>query len=137
MTAFEGVYARRRLDRVIAGLEPVRASRLARCDQGPARGRSASSEQEMLKPITAPRARPAWCEFKTETETAGLELRRPIPGVVQVLLFALGAAGVRYLGIFNNTEFLMLTLISMTQAIVAILINARTLRRTIGVGDNG
>jgi hypothetical protein len=27
--------------------------------------------------------------------------------------------------------------ISMTQAIVAILINARTLRRTIGVGDNG
>jgi len=54
----------------------------------------------------------------------------------QVLLFALGAAGVGNLGIFNNTEFLMLTLISMTQAIVAILINARTLRRTIGVGDN-
>jgi len=26
--------------------------------------------------------------------------------------------------------------ISMTQAVVAILINARTLRRTIGVGDN-
>jgi hypothetical protein len=56
---------------------------------------------------------------------------------MQVLLFALGAAGVRPLAIFNNTEFLMLTLISMTQAIVAILINARTLRRTIGVGDNG
>jgi hypothetical protein len=56
---------------------------------------------------------------------------------VQVLLFALGSAGVRPLGIFNNTEFLMLTLISMTQAVVAILINARTLRRTIGVGDNG
>jgi hypothetical protein len=56
---------------------------------------------------------------------------------VQVLLFALGAAGVRALGIFNNTEFLMLTLISVTQAVVAILINARTLRRTIGVGDNG
>src|SRR5207253_10547216 len=55
---------------------------------------------------------------------------------IQVLLFALGAAGVNNLGIFNNTEFLMLTLISMTQAIVAILINARTLRRTIGVGDN-
>ena len=55
----------------------------------------------------------------------------------QVLLFALAAAGVRNLGIFNNTEFLMLTLISMTQAIVAILINARTLRRTIGVGDSG
>ncbi len=56
---------------------------------------------------------------------------------VQVLLFALGAAGVRPLAIFNNTEFLMLTLISMTQAVVAILINARTLRRTIGVGDSG
>ena len=55
---------------------------------------------------------------------------------IQVLLFALGAAGVRPLAIFNNTEFLMLTVISMTQAIVAILINARTLRRTIGVGDN-
>jgi hypothetical protein len=56
---------------------------------------------------------------------------------LQVLLFALGAAGVTHLAIFNNTEFLMLTLISMTQAVVAILINARTLRRTIGVGNNG
>jgi hypothetical protein len=56
---------------------------------------------------------------------------------VQVLLFALGAAGVEPLAIFNNTEFLMLTLISLTQAIVAVLINARTLRRTIGVGGNG
>jgi hypothetical protein len=55
----------------------------------------------------------------------------------QVLLFALGAAGVKPLAIFNNTEFIMLTVISMTQAIVAILINARTLRRTIGVGGNG
>lgn len=56
---------------------------------------------------------------------------------IQVLLFALGTAGVESLAIFNNTEFLMLTLISLTQAIVAILINARTLRRTIGVADNG
>jgi hypothetical protein len=56
---------------------------------------------------------------------------------VQVLLFALGAAGVKPLAIFNNTEFLMLTLISLTQAIVAVLINARTLRRTIGVGGSG
>ncbi|HKD28636.1 MAG TPA: hypothetical protein VKC66_22370 [Xanthobacteraceae bacterium] len=55
---------------------------------------------------------------------------------VQVLLFALGATGVKALAIFNNTEFLMLTLISLTQAIVAVLINARTLRRTIGVGSN-
>ena len=56
---------------------------------------------------------------------------------VQVLLFALAAVDVRPLEIFNNTEFLMLTVISMAQAIVAILINARTLRRTIGVGDSG
>ncbi len=56
---------------------------------------------------------------------------------IQVLLFALGAAGVGPLAIFNNTEFLLLTLISLTQAVVAILINARTLRRTIGVGDSG
>jgi hypothetical protein len=55
---------------------------------------------------------------------------------VQVLLFALGTADVKHLAIFNNTEFLMLTLISLTQAIVAVLINARTLRRTIGVGGN-
>jgi hypothetical protein len=55
---------------------------------------------------------------------------------VQVLLFALGTAGVKSLTIFNNTEFLMLSLISLTQAIVAALINARTLRRTIGVGGN-
>jgi len=50
---------------------------------------------------------------------------------VQVLLFALGAAGVAALGIFNNTEFLLLTLISMTQAVIGILINARTMRRSI------
>jgi hypothetical protein len=56
---------------------------------------------------------------------------------VQVLLFALGAAGVEPLAMFNNTEFLMLTLISLAQAIVAVLINARTLRRTIGVGGSG
>ena len=57
---------------------------------------------------------------------------------IQVLLFALGAAGVEPLDtIFNNTEFLMLTLISLTQSFVATLINARTLRRTIGVGDSG
>ena len=56
---------------------------------------------------------------------------------VQVLLFALAASGVEALSIFNNTEFLMLTAISLTQAIVAVLINARTLRRTIGVGGNG
>jgi hypothetical protein len=52
---------------------------------------------------------------------------------VQVLLFALGAAGVAALGVFNNTEFLLLTLISMTQAVIGILINARTMRRSIDI----
>ena len=55
---------------------------------------------------------------------------------VQVLLFALAAAGVGGLAIFGNAEFLLLTLISLAQAVVAILINARTLRRSIGLGDH-
>src|SRR5215813_3637382 len=55
---------------------------------------------------------------------------------VWVLLFAL-VADIRSLSIFNNAEFLMPTVISMTQAFVAILINARPLRRTIGTCDNG
>lgn len=54
---------------------------------------------------------------------------------VHVLLFALGAFGVTAFAMFNRTEFLMLTVINMTGAVFALLINARTLRRTIGVGD--
>lgn len=57
-------------------------------------------------------------------------------GVLQLILFVLGAAKVGVFHIFNNTEFLVLTLISLAAAVVAVLINARTLRRTIGVGDN-
>jgi hypothetical protein len=57
-------------------------------------------------------------------------------GVLQLILFVLGAAKVSGFGIFNNTEFLELTFISLAAAVVAVLINARTLRRTIGVGDN-
>ncbi len=57
-------------------------------------------------------------------------------GVLQLLLFVLGAAKVSLFGIFNNTEFLVLTVISLAAAVVAVMINARTLRRTIGVGDN-
>ena len=57
--------------------------------------------------------------------------------VAQIVLFVLGAAGVWLFQIFANSEFLMLTFISVVQSIIAILINARTLRRTIGVGDNG
>ncbi len=57
-------------------------------------------------------------------------------GVVQLILFVLGAAKVGIFQIFNNTEFLVLTFISLAAAVVAVMINARTLRRTIGVGDN-
>ena len=57
-------------------------------------------------------------------------------GVFQLILFVLGAAKVSGFNIFNNTEFLVLTFISLAAAVVAVLINARTLRRTIGVGDN-
>lgn len=57
--------------------------------------------------------------------------------VVQILLFALGSTGVPQLSMFSNAEFLMLTVISMIGAVVAVLINARTLRRSIGFGDGG
>lgn len=57
-------------------------------------------------------------------------------GVVQLLVFVLGAAHVKGFAVFNNTEFMMLAAISLAAAVVAVLINARTLRRTIGVGDN-
>ena len=51
--------------------------------------------------------------------------------VIQVLLFALAAAKVLVLGIFNNTEFLLLTLINLAQTAVAYQINAATLMRMI------
>ena len=54
---------------------------------------------------------------------------------LMIVLLVLGAAGVNGFAIFNRTEFLTLTLISTTAAIISLLINARTLRRTIGVGD--
>ena len=57
-------------------------------------------------------------------------------GVLQLVLYVLGAAKVGIFQIFNNTQFLELTFISLAAAVVAVLINARTLRRTIGVGDN-
>lgn len=51
--------------------------------------------------------------------------------IVQVLLFALGAAKVPALAMFNSTEFLLLTLINVAQTAVAYQINAATLMRTI------
>ncbi len=50
--------------------------------------------------------------------------------IVYLVLFILGATGMLGLGIFSNTEFVVLTVTSLTQVIVAFLINARTLKRT-------
>ncbi|MFO1187012.1 MAG: hypothetical protein U1E87_05905 [Alphaproteobacteria bacterium] len=58
-------------------------------------------------------------------------------GVLQLVLFVLGVNNEKsFFAMFNTTEFLVLTFISIMAAVVAVLINARTLRRTIGVGDN-
>lgn len=51
--------------------------------------------------------------------------------VIQIVLFALAAASVQGLQMFNNTEFLLLTIINTAQTIVAFQINAATLMRTI------
>jgi hypothetical protein len=51
--------------------------------------------------------------------------------IIQILLFALAAAKVPILGIFESTEFLLLTLINLAQTAVAYQINAATLMRTI------
>ena len=51
--------------------------------------------------------------------------------IIQILLFALGAAKVPALAMFNNTEFLLLTLINLAQTAVAYQINSATLMRTI------
>jgi hypothetical protein len=51
--------------------------------------------------------------------------------IIQVVLFALAAAKVQSLAIFDNTEFLLLTVINMAQTAVAYQINSATLMRTI------
>jgi len=51
--------------------------------------------------------------------------------VVQVVLFALAAAKVKDLAMFDNTEFLLLTMINVAQTAVAYQINSATLMRTI------
>src|SRR5436190_9551999 len=51
--------------------------------------------------------------------------------IVQVVLFALAAANVPGLGLFDNTEFGLLTVINLAQTAVAYQINSATLVRTI------
>ena len=57
--------------------------------------------------------------------------------IVQIVVFALGAAQVAILEIFHNTEFLVITLMSFVQGWIAVKINARTLKRTIDYGGGG
>lgn len=52
--------------------------------------------------------------------------------MVYLVVFVLGTAGIRGFGIFNNTEFLMLLIISLTQVVMGFTINGRTLKRAIG-----
>jgi sensor histidine kinase YesM len=51
--------------------------------------------------------------------------------IVQIVLFALAVADVPAFQMFNNTEFLFLTIINAAQTAVAYQINAATLVRTI------
>jgi hypothetical protein len=51
--------------------------------------------------------------------------------IIQIVLFALAAAKVQGLAIFDNTEFLILTIINAAQTAVAYQINSATLMRTI------
>jgi hypothetical protein len=51
--------------------------------------------------------------------------------IVQIVLFALASVKVQSLSIFDNTEFLLLTLINLAQTAVAYQINSATLMRTI------
>jgi hypothetical protein len=54
--------------------------------------------------------------------------------IIQVVLFALAAAKVQSLAIFDNTEFLLLTMINIAQTAVAYQINSATLMGTISSG---
>jgi hypothetical protein len=57
-------------------------------------------------------------------------------GVLQLVLFVLGVAGVVGFGWFNDASFLIQTLISLSASVVAVMINARTLRRTMALGGD-
>jgi hypothetical protein len=57
-------------------------------------------------------------------------------GIAQLVLFVLGVAKVPYFGLFNDFSFLVQTILSLSAAVVAVMINARTLRRTMALGDS-
>ncbi len=57
-------------------------------------------------------------------------------GLVYLVAFLLGTVGTRGFGVFNNTEFLMLLVISWTQVVMGFTINGRTLKRAIGYASD-
>lgn len=56
--------------------------------------------------------------------------------VVYLILFVLGAVGTPALVMFATSEFLVLVLLNASQVVLAFMINARTLKRTIDTGDH-
>ncbi len=64
-------------------------------------------------------------------------LRMLFVAVAMLVLFVLGAAGLPVLQIFNNTEFLILLMVSATQVVLAFFINSATLKRSIGMSEEG
>lgn len=52
-------------------------------------------------------------------------------GVLYLVIFIFSITGVSFLSIFNRTEFLYLCFLSGAQVVLAFMINARTLKRTI------
>jgi hypothetical protein len=69
-------------------------------------------------------------------DNTGEALAQVAMGVIQLVLFVLGVAGVVGFHWFNDASFLVQTVISLAASIVAVMINARTLRRTMALGDN-
>lgn len=60
-----------------------------------------------------------------------------VVAAAQLVCFALGVAGVHgFEWMFSNTEFLILLLINLGQVVLAFMLNARTLQRTVGIGDS-
>lgn len=57
-------------------------------------------------------------------------------GIAQLVLFVLGVAGVVGFAMFNDFSFLVQTVLSLSASVVAVMINARTLRRTMALGGD-
>lgn len=68
-------------------------------------------------------------------DNTGEALRMLFVGVAMLVLFVLGAAGLPAFHIFNNTEFLILLVVSAMQIVLAFFINSATLKRSIGMSE--